>query len=1087
MKKKLLIIIAMLFFCVAELKAQCTNESVTNGTFNTNIANWTRSSNGWEYRAEHGGIIRNWLDNGIDTLSQDISNINVVDGYFRLTFDVKMTRVNNTNSSLIVRFGGVDHLSINVLGSNSSVTPVAQNGSMVSRGATVIQSGQFRRVSLLIPHTDGLTSGRLQFVHVATGSQNDVELDNISVSSPCTVQANCEFSTVRNGTFDNDLNGWTISGAGAGNWFHQTDAGGRVRNNGDNTDQTMAQTVQNIEVVGGRVELSFDVIMRHISNCTAGTKLEVRFAGVHYLTITMFTSTNIDVAALAGASVTATPDPLVNNGTSNIKLSMPWAGASPASGELAFTHNTVGCSSTAASDVMLDNIFMRAPCICTLSNSGNDIEYCQPATQAIANCGEQYYYYLPAVANNSRNSPSKIDITTEMPAANVVIRNADGTVANTGTVNATAIYTYNTLPGNMFTSTYREPFDNRGFIIESDQPLTVRWTQNHSENQSLVVLGGKNALGMAFRVASVMNTTSEDGPHFFTVMATEDNTLVQMGAPLNASVTLNRGQQYTYSVGNIPVSGILILSDKQVVVNSGQQHKNISNGSTSKEATNIQVLPISGLGQEYIVVTTQGYHGYQVVAVNYNTQVRVDGELIAVLHPGESFQHYVTTPTSPSDLRYGKPYVITTSSPAYVYNLGTNNIGEFEMFQAPALDLPIGKASKVVYSNQNGQSGWVIVDQVDATKLKRNGSASLGTVFNWTLPASGTHAAKQVVYWHGGFAPGAINDITCDNCNSMYVAQLRDNGLSGAQIGYISGFDASGIQFYNTNLLPEQLLTYGYLIDTVDYSSYGSGTLTHTLTEAVSGGNLNITGVSLSRTSGNTNIGAASFSGLDLTITLPPPASVPAASADTLSVFVTTQDISGTTTALCMDILLMNSSPLPVDGLVFDAEAHMGNALLLWSTSSEQNNKGFAVEHSADAKIWRSVGYVKSKAELGNSKERSNYEFLHKNVVKGNNFYRLKQTDIDGRYEYSIVRMLHFASDDAISIAPNPTSGKLTISNLEGGEHIAVYDMTGREVLSARSKGTSLDIDMSLLMPGVYSLNVTNTVGKVSLFKLVKQ
>lgn len=43
-------------------RAQCTNESVVNGRFNTDIAGWTRSNTGWEYRGEYGGIIFRGID-----------------------------------------------------------------------------------------------------------------------------------------------------------------------------------------------------------------------------------------------------------------------------------------------------------------------------------------------------------------------------------------------------------------------------------------------------------------------------------------------------------------------------------------------------------------------------------------------------------------------------------------------------------------------------------------------------------------------------------------------------------------------------------------------------------------------------------------------------------------------------------------------------------------------------------------------------------------------------------------------------------------------------------------------------------------
>jgi hypothetical protein len=1064
-------------------QAQCTNESVTNGTFNTNISGWTRSGTGWEYRGEYGGIIRNWLDNGTDVLTQNISNVNVTSGYMRLTFDVKMSRVNNTNSSLIVRFLGTDYLTINMAGSTSAVTLIAQSGSSVSTDQGGLTNGTFGKVTLLIPQANGVNSGDLQFVHSAVGSQNDVEMDNITVTSPCSTPLACDLSAVTNGKSNNSLAGWNISGTGAGNWAYQAADGGRIQNMGDNTNQTISQQVNNIAVNDGQMELDFDVIMQHVTNCELGTKLEVRFGGVQYLTVTMFESNNITITTASGAVVVSTPATILNNSTANIKLNIPWAGAIPASGLLEFTHNTLGCNGSNSSDVILDNILMKADCICPLNTAGSIIDYCE-LSAPVTNCGEQYFYYLPAAAANARNNPTAIELTTEMPSANVVIRNASGTVATTGTVLSTGIYTYSTSPANMFTSTYEAPFYDRGFIIESDQPITAKWTLNNTQNQSLVVLRGRNALGTAFRVASVLNTGDQDGPHYFTVMATEDNTLVQIGAPVSESVTLNRGEQYTYSGDNVPVSGILVLSDKQIVVNSGQQHKSILSGASSMEGTNIQVLPIRGLGQEYIIVNTEGRNGYQVVAAHNNTEVRLDGQLVTILNAGEAYQSYAVTATTPTDLRYGKPYRITTSNPAYVYNIGTNSIGEFEMFQAPALDLPFGKASKVAYSNQHGQSGWVVVDQTDVGKLKRNGSASLGTVNTWILPASGSTPAKQVTYWNGGFAPNAINQITCDNCNSLYVGQLRDNGSQGAQIGYISSFDAEPIQFFNTNQLPDELLTFGYTIGTVSYRTTPPANLSHVLTEASSAGGLHITGISLSRESGNASVGSvASSTGLNFTLNLPPAGSV-AEPGDELNVFITTEDAAGNTAALCMKVLLENDPALPVKLVEFHVSREGQMAMLNWSTTEELNSERFEIERSADGKAWTQIGL---KSSTGESTQLVEYNFADIKPLVGINYYRLKMVDRDNTFAYSTIRSVQFNEQiPVVYVYPNPSKGIIRLGNINLGQirNVEIFNISGLVVFETKTVSPD-GIHVKDLPNGIYILKLSHSDGAVYTHKLL--
>jgi hypothetical protein len=1069
----------MLFIAYSSY-AQCTNESVNNGTFNSNIAGWTRSGTGWEHHPAYGGIIRNWLDNGTDILTQNIATINVTSGYIRLTLDVKMTRVNNTNSSLIVRFGGTDYLSINVTGSTSAITLVPLAGGIVSSDQGMLTSGVFGKVTLLIPQTNGLVTGDLQFVHSATGSSNDVEMDNISIQSLCASPGGCNLNAVANGKFDSSLGGWNVSGTGGNNWAFNN---GAARNLGDNAYHTLAQSISNVSVNGGNIIVSFDVSMDFVSACAGGTKLEMWFAGTKYSDVTMLSASSITFAGSAGATIASSPSTINENQTARVTVSIPWVGASPASGSLEFRHNTLGCSASNSNDVTIDNVMVTAECLCPLSISGSTIDYCE-LSAPVTNCGEQYFYYLPAAAANGRNNPTAIEITTETPSANIIIRNASGTVATTGTVLSSGIYTYATSPANMFTSTYQAPFNDRGFIIESDQPITAKWTLNNSQNQSLVVLRGRNALGTAFRVASVLNTSDEDGPHYFTVMATEDNTLVQIGAPVSESVTLNRGQQYTYSSGNIPVSGILVMSDKQIVVNSGQQHKNIVSGSTSKEGTDIQILPIKSLGQEYIIINTQGRDGYQVIAAHNDTEVRLDGVLVTILNAGEAYQYYALTPTTPTDLRYGKPYRITTSAPAYVYNIGTNSIGEFEMFQAPALDLPLGKASKVAYSNQHGQSGWVVVDQTDAGKLKRNGSSMLGTVNTWLLPANGTTPAKQVIYWNGGFAPNAINQITCDDCNSMYVGQLRDNGTQGAQIGYISSFDSEPIQFYNTNQLPDELLTFGYTIGTVSYRTTPPATLSHILTEASSAGGLHITGISLSRESGSTSVGSvASTSGLNFTLNLPSAGTV-AEPGDELNVFITTEDAAGNTAALCMKVLLENDPSLPVTITNFNVRKEGATSLLSWSTTEELNSERFEIERSNNGQAWIKIGVTSS---TGESTQLIKYSFTDEKPLSGSNYYRLKMVDQDNSFAYSSVRSVRFDKSDQLAfVYPNPSSDVVQLGNtdLANVSKIEIVDTKGT-VAYKSTKMLPEGISVKQFKNGIYQLKVSYKDGTHYALKLL--
>ena len=74
------------------------------------------------------------------------------------------------------------------------------------------------------------------------------------------------------------------------------------------------------------------------------------------------------------------------------------------------------------------------------------------------------------------------------------------------------------------------------------------------------------------------------------------------------------------------------------------------------------------------------------------------------------------------------------------------------------------------------------------------------------------------------------------------------------------------------------------------------------------------------------------------------------------------------------------------------------NSLLNWTTASEQDNRQFDIEVSRDGMNFTSLGTVASQ---GNATHDQYYEYLHVNPQPGISFYRLKQTDLDGKYTYS--------------------------------------------------------------------------------------
>lgn len=179
---------------------------------------------------------------------------------------------------------------------------------------------------------------------------------------------------------------------------------------------------------------------------------------------------------------------------------------------------------------------------------------------------------------------------------------------------------------------------------------------------------------------------------------------------------------------------------------------------------------------------------------------------------------------------------------------------------------------------------------------------------------------------------------------------------------------------------------------------------------------------------------------------------------------------------------------LPVTLLYFTAENQAGKAVLNWATVLEQNNKGFEIEHSVDGLSWRSIDFVSSKAANGSSSVRLNYDYTHTTVARGKNFYRLKQTDLDGRYVYSAISTVNFDHAGRLQVYPNPVTSTLLVKGLSGKASVRVLNLNGQVVKVVQTNaGTVVTIDVSQLPVGMYLVETEDGAGNKETYKIVKQ
>lgn len=156
----------------------------------------------------------------------------------------------------------------------------------------------------------------------------------------------------------------------------------------------------------------------------------------------------------------------------------------------------------------------------------------------------------------------------------------------------------------------------------------------------------------------------------------------------------------------------------------------------------------------------------------------------------------------------------------------------------------------------------------------------------------------------------------------------------------------------------------------------------------------------------------------------------------------------------------------------FSVQLEGQKARLVWQTAVGGNYKDFTIEKSLNASTWFSIG---QQADTGFSNQRHQYEFWDKDLMGGIQYYRIRQTKMDGSITYSKTIHLEYSPVDnfSISIFPNPAKNWLSI-HFDKVENIKIcqlyiYNFQGQLVLEKIfHPATTNVIDISNLVHGSY-------------------
>lgn len=168
---------------------------------------------------------------------------------------------------------------------------------------------------------------------------------------------------------------------------------------------------------------------------------------------------------------------------------------------------------------------------------------------------------------------------------------------------------------------------------------------------------------------------------------------------------------------------------------------------------------------------------------------------------------------------------------------------------------------------------------------------------------------------------------------------------------------------------------------------------------------------------------------------------------------------------------------LPVTFVSFNALKTQNTVSLFWSTASEKNNAYFEVQRSNGVNEFETIATINGS---GTTKDLTEYSLEDFTPLNGENYYRLKQVDYDGKFSYSSIVYVAIQLNESITtFFPNPFHSELLLNayDTENNTELTIFDGRGmvlvRETLTLDTDGvTSLTELVQNLNAGKYFVHL---------------
>lgn len=280
--------------------------------------------------------------------------------------------------------------------------------------------------------------------------------------------------------------------------------------------------------------------------------------------------------------------------------------------------------------------------------------------------------------------------------------------------------------------------------------------------------------------------------------------------------------------------------------------------------------------------------------------------------------------------------------------------------------------------------------------------------------------------------PAAVSSMTAISCNTTRIVDVTVTGSAGSNFGgfFDPGADAGGPGFQRRLAI----------------TSTGSVTIT------------DIVLVSSTQVNFKLNYAAAALN-----------------TSQTLT--ITNPDCQSVTWQYTLP---SGCQPLPVTWLGLNARWINSQGEITWKVGNERNVKLYEIERTNDGNNYSTIGRVSPATVQGDN----TYTFVDPQPGQ-ENFYRIRQIDLDGKVAYSSIVALNRNAITKMSVQPNPASGPVQVLLPSEKGTLRLMDLKGQSLLAVTTNSNTYFLETQAFARGVYIIEFTASNGKVETEKLI--